>query len=196
MAEKNTETKIPVVIPVDAERLSQGLRMTFEGMSMVFDSIGAGCRISEEAEEEHDADAKSDVSMKRGVDTKSGAGMKDALSRSAEKAAAEASEQTDEKDKGTGKTAAEPEPQKMEKQAQDTPAEIASTQTAPAKKEAAPEALSVTIDDITKIIVQKIKKDRGNNVKIGAILKTYGVAKVSELPSEKYEAFLTELAAL
>ena len=55
---------------------------------------------------------------------------------------------------------------------------------------------SVTQDDITKIIVQKLKKDRSNNEKIGAILKTYGAAKVSELPAEKYEAFLTDLSQL
>lgn len=55
---------------------------------------------------------------------------------------------------------------------------------------------SVTADDITKIIVQKIKQNRGNNEKIGAILKTYGVAKVSELPPSKYEAFLTDVAAI
>ncbi len=54
----------------------------------------------------------------------------------------------------------------------------------------------VSQDDITKIIVQKLKKNRSNNEKIGAILKTYGVAKVSELPPERYEAFLTELSQL
>ena len=64
---------------------------------------------------------------------------------------------------------------------------------APKEKESTP---SVTQDDITKIIVQKLKKDRSNNEKIGAILKTYGVAKVSELPAEKYEAFLTDLSQL
>ena len=51
-----------------------------------------------------------------------------------------------------------------------------------------PAGSTVTKDDITKIIVQKLKKDRTNNEKIGAILKTYGVTKVSELPTEKYEA--------
>ena len=55
---------------------------------------------------------------------------------------------------------------------------------------------SVTQDDITKIIVQKIKQNRSNNEKIGAILKTYGVAKVSDLPASKYEAFLTDLSAI
>ena len=69
----------------------------------------------------------------------------------------------------------------------------------PEKEQIAPKdepAPTVTQDDITKIIVQKLKKDRTNNEKIGAILKTYGVAKVSELPTEKYEAFLTDLSQL
>ena len=59
-----------------------------------------------------------------------------------------------------------------------------------------PAATTVTQDDITKIIVQKIKADRSNNGKIGQLLKNYGAARVSELPAEKYEAFITELAAI
>lgn len=72
------------------------------------------------------------------------------------------------------------------------------TEMAPAEstEEASPVPPGVTQDDITKIIVQKLKKDRANNEKIGAILKTYGVAKVSELPAAKYEAFLTDLSQL
>ena len=56
--------------------------------------------------------------------------------------------------------------------------------------------VSITQDDITKIIVQKIKQNRSNNEKIGAILKTYGVAKVSDLPASRYEAFVTDLSAI
>ena len=59
----------------------------------------------------------------------------------------------------------------------------------------APE-VSVTQDDITKIIVQKLKKDRTNNERIGAILRTYGVARVSDLPANRYVAFLTDLSLL
>lgn len=55
---------------------------------------------------------------------------------------------------------------------------------------------TVTVDDITKIIVRKVKQDRTNNEKIGAILKTYGVARISELPTAKYEAFLTDISQL
>ena len=44
--------------------------------------------------------------------------------------------------------------------------------------------------------MQKIKKNRSNSEKIGAILKTYGAAKVSELSPDKYEAFLTDVSQL
>lgn len=55
---------------------------------------------------------------------------------------------------------------------------------------------TLTVDDITKVIVQKIKQNRSNNEKIGQLLKTHGVSKVSELPASKYEAFLTDLSAI
>ena len=75
-------------------------------------------------------------------------------------------------------------------------------QAAPVKGEvqdpapASDQAQTVTVDDITKIIVRKVKQDRTNNEKIGSILKTYGVARVSELPTAKYEAFLTDISQL
>lgn len=199
MSEKKTETSIPVVIPVDAEKLSQGLRMTFEGMSMVFDSIGAGCRISEEAGEEHEADALSAEAARKTADEKP------------DESAAKEKKHTETQDPSQNVNAEESvekaeaietaqSPEKNEKtetaQSQSTQDTPATKNSAPAKAEDTASAPSVTLDDITRIIVQKIKKDRGNNVKIGSILKTYGAAKVSELPAEKYEAFLTDLAAL
>lgn len=70
----------------------------------------------------------------------------------------------------------------------DKPAEPAADKLTPAP--------AVTIDDITKVIVVKIKKKRDNNARIGALLKSYGVEKVSGLPPEKYEAFLTDISEL
>ena len=55
---------------------------------------------------------------------------------------------------------------------------------------------SVTADDITKVIVAKIKQDRSNNQKIGALLPAYGVEKVSALRPEQYEAFLTDISQI
>ena len=57
-------------------------------------------------------------------------------------------------------------------------------------------AATLTQDDITKVIVQKIKANRSNNEKIGQLLKTYGAARISDLPTSKYEAFITELASI
>lgn len=84
--------------------------------------------------------------------------------------------------------------------ATDAPVDAAPDEQVTENKEAAeaavPPATTLTQDDITKVIVQKIKQNRSNNEKIGQLLKTHGVSKVSELPASKYEAFLTDLSAI
>ena len=54
----------------------------------------------------------------------------------------------------------------------------------------------LTKDDIISVIVAKIKQKRSNNEKIGQLLKAYGVGALSDLPAEKYEAFLTDISQL
>ena len=85
----------------------------------------------------------------------------------------------------------------------DEPVEEPVKETKPAKKTKKADtasdegkASSLTKDDITKVIARKIKMDTSNNAKIFSVLKTYGVVKVSELPEEKYEAFLSDIAQL
>ena len=68
----------------------------------------------------------------------------------------------------------------------DTPAAKAETQS----------TVTITKDEITAVIVAKIKKKRDNNEKIGQLLKTYGVAQLSDLPAEKYEAFLADVSQI
>ena len=97
-------------------------------------------------------------------------------------AASQVSSETEEKEKMEA-LPFDPEPKTSDK-----PAEPAADKLTPAP--------SVTIDDITKVIVVKIKKKRDNNARIGALLKSYGVEKVSGLPPEKYEAFLTDISEL
>ena len=58
------------------------------------------------------------------------------------------------------------------------------------------DSTGISLDDLTKIIVRKLKQDRANNGKIEAILKSYGVERVCELPQEKYESFITDVATL
>ena len=59
-----------------------------------------------------------------------------------------------------------------------------------------PNAPTLTKDDITSVIVAKIKQKRSNNEKIGQLLKAYGGGALSDLPAEKYEAFLTDISQL
>ena len=66
----------------------------------------------------------------------------------------------------------------------------------PATKEETQSAVTITKDEITAVIVAKIKKKRDNNEKIGQLLKTYGVAQLSDLPAEKYEAFLADVSQI
>ena len=77
-----------------------------------------------------------------------------------------------------------------------TPQEEQKNEPQESKEKSEKAAVSVTPNDITRIIVRKIKQNKENNEKILMILKTYGVEKVSDLKPEKYEAFVTDLAAL
>ena len=63
-----------------------------------------------------------------------------------------------------------------------------------AKKQEQPAEL--TADDLIRVVTQKIKKDRSNKEKVLSLLKSYGAAKVSDVPPDKYEAFLTDLSQL
>ena len=54
----------------------------------------------------------------------------------------------------------------------------------------------ITGDDITKIIVAKIKKDRNSQESIGKLLAGYGVDHISKIPEEKYEAFIKDLSEI
>ena len=47
-----------------------------------------------------------------------------------------------------------------------------------------------------KIAAQKMAKDAKVTEKIGALVKTYGVATLKELPEEKFEAFMTDLTQI
>ena len=65
---------------------------------------------------------------------------------------------------------------------------------AASKKQEPPAEL--TADDLIRVVTQKIKKDRSNKENVLSLLKSYGAAKVSDVPPDKYEAFLTDLSQL
>ena len=157
------------LVTVDANRLREALKHTFEGVTMLFDCIGLNVPIGEPAPEQEEKPAKNGSAE--------GPEFTPVEDPSEEAPIVEAP--ADEKPAAEPPAVTEPEAKK-----DDPPAETS------------PAVSTVTQDDITKIIVRKIKQDRSNNEKIGAILKTYGVAKVSDLPAAKYEAFLTDISQI
>ena len=76
--------------------------------------------------------------------------------------------------------------------ADDLPFDLDTTQ----KAEPEQPAVTISKDEITAVIVAKIKQKRSNNEKIGQLLKTFGVGQLSELPAAKYEAFLADISQL
>ena len=76
----------------------------------------------------------------------------------------------------------------------DTEPEEKPKKKAPAKKQEP--ASELTADDLIKVVTGKIKQNRANKDKILALLKSYGAAKVSDIPQEQYEAFLTDVSQL
>lgn len=76
--------------------------------------------------------------------------------------------------------------------ADDLPFDLDTTQ----KAEPEQPAVTISKDEITAVIVAKIKQKRSNNEKIGQLLKIYGVGQLSELPAAKYEAFLADISQL
>lgn len=83
------------------------------------------------------------------------------------------------------------EPEQAEQQ--ETPKEQPKKKAAPKRKQ---EQTTLTADDLIRVVTQKIKKDRSNKEKVLALLKSYGASKVSDIPSDKYEAFLTDVSQL
>lgn len=83
-------------------------------------------------------------------------------------------------------------PDFMDDSADDLPFDLDTTQ----KTESEQPAVTFSKDEITAVIVAKIKQKRSNNEKIGQLLKTYGVGQLSELPATKYEAFLADISQL
>lgn len=67
----------------------------------------------------------------------------------------------------------------------------------PADSPAQPtQAPSITVDDVAKIVVQKVKANPGINDKIRALVNAHGAQRVTELKPEVLEAFLTDLSQL
>ena len=65
-----------------------------------------------------------------------------------------------------------------------------------AAKETVSQPAVITADDLLKVAAQKITTNRKNSPKIKSLLTSYGCGAISQLPEDKREAFLNDLAQL
>ena len=169
-------------VPVDISKLSQGLATTFRGVTEVFEAIGAETAPgfgtvtpSEPAETEKPKKAKAKEAPAE-ESVKEPEQASEHASAPAEETKPEESKVTGEKpEEGGGKASAEPE------------------QPAEAKEEKKP---SMTVDDLIKVAAQKVKAKKENSDKIGALVKSYGVDSLHDLPPAKFEDFFTDLTQI
>ncbi len=185
------------LVPVDPAKLSQGLKTTFLGVSLIFDSLGASeAALRSFVNDAQTTDAVAEAldlmwQAEKRMDDADGVANADAADKPVETPPVDITVKPEKAALDTTPaTTARP-------TVQDKPA--TTVQPTPEKQPAtmtAQPAPSVTVDDITKVIVAKIKKKRSNNEAIGKLLKAYGAVKVSELDPAKYEAFLTDISQM
>ena len=170
-------------ILVNPQKLSQGLTRTFEGISIIFASLGSKLDVT-------DLNGHVTQIAKEKVTTT------EIETVTAKQATVESIKSTESVEKA--EQSPQSEQTETSEQAQSTEPATASKPTEQVEQEgpSEPAKSSISLDDITKVIVEKIKQDRGNREKIEAIVHEYGVSVISQLDEANYEAFLAELASL
>ena len=197
MAKKKEGTAAAPIVPVDIGKLSHGLTTTFMGVSEIFDSIGAqekpGFGIVE------NASADEGMGSDEAEDAAGASNTSDALDTSDEP---ESSDEPGEPE-STDVHAAEAASVEAEAAAEqtdtngDAPADAGEAGDEKPDEKKPANANAFTLDDLMKVAATKIKKDNKKySEKIGALVKTYGVTSLKELPEEKFEAFMTDLSQL
>lgn len=168
------------VVPVDIRKLSGGIQQIFLGCASVFDSLGAKLdgKMLPDLKPVDLLDAETDEPQKQPDETAVEAN--------------DTGQETDETSKEADETAKEADAETTEKTSE------AKASTAAPTTEAAPKAnaSTVTVNDIIKIASAKITANRKNSEKIQKLIASYGVSKMSELPEDKFEAFLTDISQL
>ena len=178
-------------ILIDAHKLSRGLKKTFEGISIIFDSLG----INNEGLLMPTSLAPSASSVGTADTANTAASGNDAQTTIEVSGGKKLNEAEQSGNSGTNQAAGITETSDQPAQVKEV-AQAEGTEETPEVSEVEEANSSITYDDITKIIVEKIKQDTANNKKIEAIVNNYGVSMVSQLPKSKYEAFMAELASL
>ena len=184
-------------IVVDIQKLSRGLKTTFEGVAMVFDSLGKRLDVTE-----LNIASGESMASEESSDNKKPQNISEAVSETPSELA-ETVETADVKEVNTSETpveipaesehADEPKEDQTEAQQSDTvdTADTADTEQPEETKS------SITRDDIVRLVTKKLKENRDiNGPKIREIINQHDAENLPQLTEENFEAVMTEIASL
>ena len=181
-------------IVVDIQKLSRGLKTTFEGIAMVFDSLGKRLDVTE-----LNIASGESMASEESSDNKKPQNISEAVSETPSEIAGTV-ETADVKEVNTSETPAEisaesehaDEPKEDQTEAQQSEtAETADTEQPEETKS------SITRDDIVRLVTKKLKENRDiNGPKIRKIINQHDAENLPQLTEENFEAVMTEIASL
>lgn len=181
------------MISVDIAKLGMGMKSIFTGCALLFDSLGVSGEAMEQMNELADTAVKQSAPVAEKQSSPSRTQQTESTAATTDKAAATTPETAATTDKAaaavTNATAA--------RAAKTTAAEDfpPADDEPPFDTEDKP-AVQISVKDLQKVAAQKITTNRKNSAKIQQLLTTYGCGTMSEIPEDKREAFLNDLAQL
>lgn len=167
------------MISVDIAKLGMGMKSIFTGCALLFDSLGVSGEAMEQMNELAATAVKQSAPVTEKQTSPSRTQQTESTAATTGKAAATV---TDATTAGAAKTTA----------TEDFPP---ADDELPFDTEDKP-AVEISVKDLQKVAAQKITSNRKNSAKIQQLLTTYGCGTMSEIPEEKREAFLNDLAQL
>lgn len=187
-------------IVVDIQKLSRGLKTTFEGVAMVFDSLGKRLDVTE-----LNIASGESMASEENPENEKPQNISEAVSETPSEIAGTV-ETADVKEVNTSETPAEipaesehadePKEDQAEAQQSDT---VDTADTADTVDTEQPEETksSITRDDIVRLVTKKLKENRDiNGPKIRKIINQHDAENLHQLTEENFEAVMTEIASL
>lgn len=184
-------------ITVDVQKLSRGLKTTFEGVAMVFDSLGKRLDVAE-----FNTTSAKLMESEENPTNKKPQNISEAVPETPSELA-ETVKTADVKEVNTSETPAEipaesehadePKEDQTEAQQSDT---VDTVDTADTEQPEETKS-SITRDDIVRLVTKKLKENRDiNGPKIRKIINQHNAENLPQLTEENFEAVMTEIASL
>ncbi len=181
-------------IVVDIQKLSRGLKTTFEGVAMVFDSLGKRLDVTE-----LNIASGESMASEENPENEKPQNISEAVSETPSEIAGTV-ETADVKEVNTSETPAEiPAESEHADEPKEAQAEAQQSDTADTADTEQPEETksSITRDDIVRLVTKKLKENRDiNGPKIRKIINQHDAENLPQLTEENFEAVMTEIASL